>query len=556
MRKNLLLLIFTLQIAFAHSVFGQVKPTVLRFDLPTFIPVNNNFQTSLIFKLEEKSEELEINIKKPKNIEILSASIKLEKKEKEIELKSINNSSDQLKILLNVDELSLEENNFYQIIFNCYSSNPLKLKKNNFSWLDKNIFDNDMFLNESGIDESEELQIYEPQKASGKSLKFNESSKLNIKIIEDDNWINLYTEFWLNSNSDVQQLFSICNNSSGDTLVSFSQNEFDFITFPLSRSEIVRNDIYLGKKNWNYIGVFLRKTFYGLISEVIINNRLAYSEKIEDDFDTKSLRITFSNNLENSTFLLDRLKIWKFENNISVALHNKHFLSYEADSSSIIYQSNFDNSNDIQLQKELTNIEIKSSNLELVDSDAPLFSKTPKLTVNIGSSYNSIVWYVQEYSVAKEFFIERALGENEFVEVHRTIADEDPLKIYYFTDELFGNNEVTYYRVKQINKDESAIYSAEVKIGNRKVQEFNLQQNYPNPFNPLTSIYVEVIFPTDFKINVYDLVGNKVAHLYDGFLPEGIHTFQFDGTSLPSGIYFYEVISPRAQVVKKMILAK
>jgi hypothetical protein len=555
MKKLLLLLIFTIQIAFAHSIFGQAKPTVLRLDLPSFIPVKNNFQTSLVFKFEEKNENLEINIQKPKNIEILSASIKLGDKTKEINFKNIDNAPNQIKISLNTIIFSLEENKFYQIIFTCYSSDPLKLKKDSFSWLDKNIFDDDLFIEKSETDD-DELQIYEPQKASGKSLKFDKSSSLNIKIVGNENWKNLYTEFWLNINSNVKKLFNIRKNPSGDTLVSFSKNEFDFITFPLSNSEIIRNDIYLGKKSWNYIGVFLRKTFDGLISEVYVNSRLAYSARIENDFDTQNLGITISNNLGNSSFLIDRLKIWEFENNFNLAFLNKHFLSYEADSSKIIYQANFDNSNDTQLQKKLANLEISSSNLELVKSDSPIFSKAPKLIVNIGSSYNSIVWYVQEFSVAKEFVIERALGENEFVEVHRTIADNDPLKIYYFTDELFGDNEVTYYRVRQINNDESEVYSAEVKIGNREVQEFNLQQNYPNPFNPLTSIYVEVIFPTDFKVNVYDLVGNKVAHLHDGFLAEGVHTFQFDGTTLPSGIYFYEVISPRAQVVKKMILAK
>ncbi len=555
MRKILLLLIFTLQIAFAHLIYGQAKPTVLRFDPPTFIPVNNNFQTSLVFKFEEKSKNIEINFQKPKNIEIIAASIRLGDEYKEIEFKKINNSPNRLSIALNTDVLSLEENNFYQILFKCYTSNPIKIKKETFSWLDKNILNDKMFLGNSDI-HAEELQIYEPQKASGKSIKFNKSSKLKVKIVENNNWKNLYTEFWLNINSDVKELFSIRNNSSGDTLVSFSKNEFDFITFPLSNSEIIRNDIYLGKKSWNYIGVFLRKTFQGLISEVYVNSQLAYSAKIENDFDIQNLGIIFSNNLENSSFVIDRLKIWEFENNFNLAQHNKHFLSYEADSSKIIYQSNFDNTIDILLQKKLANLEISNKNLELVKSNAPIFSKTPKLNVNIGSSYNSIVWYVQEYYVAKEFIIERALGENEFNEVHKTLADDDPLKIYYFTDELFGANEVTYYRVRQINNDESEVYSVEVKIGNREVKEFKLQQNYPNPFNPITSIYVEVIFPTDFKVNVYDLVGNKVAQLHDGFLEEGVHTFQFDGTSLPSGIYFYEVVSPRNQIVKKMILAK
>ena len=201
-------------------------------------------------------------------------------------------------------------------------------------------------------------------------------------------------------------------------------------------------------------------------------------------------------------------------------------------------------------------MKILANNLDYTRSDAPIFSKAPKLTVNLGSTYNSIVWYVQEYSVAREFLIEKAISGNEYQVVHKTLADDDPLKIYYFTDEIINENEVAYYRVRQINEDESEVFSAEVKIGNREIQEFNLSQNYPNPFNPITSIYVEVIIPADFEVNVYDLVGNNVSKLHDGFLAEGMHTFEFDGSKLPSGIYFYEVISPKAQIVKKMILAK
>ena len=95
-----------------------------------------------------------------------------------------------------------------------------------------------------------------------------------------------------------------------------------------------------------------------------------------------------------------------------------------------------------------------------------------------------------------------------------------------------------------------------MKIGNKEGQDFNLSKNYPIPFNPVTSIYVEVIMPSDFEVKVYDLVGNTVSNLYKGYLAEGMHTFVFDGSNLPSGIYFYEVLSPKSQSVKKMILAK
>ncbi len=169
MKKLLLLLIFTIQIAFAHSIFGQAKPTVLRLDPPSFIPVKNNFQTSLVFKFEEKNENLEINIQKPKNIEILSASIKLGDKTKEINFKNIDNAHNQIKILLNTNLLSLEENKFYQIIFTCYSSDPLKLKKDSFSWLDKNIFDDALFIEKSEIDD-ESCKYTNPKKLQGKVL--------------------------------------------------------------------------------------------------------------------------------------------------------------------------------------------------------------------------------------------------------------------------------------------------------------------------------------------------------------------------------------------------
>jgi len=60
----------------------------------------------------------------------------------------------------------------------------------------------------------------------------------------------------------------------------------------------------------------------------------------------------------------------------------------------------------------------------------------------------------------------------------------------------------------------------------------------------------------EVDIYVYDIVGEKVAVLNKGILSQGIHTFSFDGSSLPSGIYFCEAKSEKFTEVKKMILAK
>ena len=68
---------------------------------------------------------------------------------------------------------------------------------------------------------------------------------------------------------------------------------------------------------------------------------------------------------------------------------------------------------------------------------------------------------------------------------------------------------------------------------------FKLDQNYPNPFNPTTTVAFSV--PSDGKasLSVYTLLGQKVRTLYDGKVSPGrTYRMTFNGTSLPSGIYF------------------
>jgi hypothetical protein len=456
---------------------------------------------------------------------------------------------------MSAEEFSLDANYPYQIILDCSSNEPAKIDKKLFSWTDGNT---EITSKELSFAEYEnkvsEIEVFESQKTAGNSVRLNKSSSLDIKFERED-WNYIYTEFWLKSDIVENKFFAIEKGNNRDTILSFFANKFGFISFPIDENEIERNDIYLGS-DWNYIGVLLHNEVSGLSTKVFVNSELAYSTFDEDNFDLEKLDVGFLNISKENSFEIDRLKIWDCENDLGVAQKNKHFLSYEAENSSIIFQSNFDNVGEFNSRTGSDDLKLFYNNLEYVKSDAPLYSKAPSLTVNVGSSYNSIVWYVQEYSVAEEFEIERSLSGGEYQTVYSTLADDDPLRIYYFTDELINEREVAYYRVKQINQDGSEVYSAEVKIGNKEIQEFNLSQNYPNPFNPITSIYVEVIIPTEFEVRVYDLVGNTVANLYDGYLAEGLHTFEFDGSSLPSGIYFYEVVSPKSQSVKKMILAK
>lgn len=85
---------------------------------------------------------------------------------------------------------------------------------------------------------------------------------------------------------------------------------------------------------------------------------------------------------------------------------------------------------------------------------------------------------------------------------------------------------------------------------------FALSQNYPNPFNPTTRF--DVSLPTDAKVKivVYNALGQKVKTLVNNNLPAGMHQFQFDGSHLASGVYFYQIEAGKFSAVKKMILIK
>jgi len=61
---------------------------------------------------------------------------------------------------------------------------------------------------------------------------------------------------------------------------------------------------------------------------------------------------------------------------------------------------------------------------------------------------------------------------------------------------------------------------------------------YPNPFNPQASFNVTVVNDQDVQIEVFNVLGQRVAIVHDGLLTSGqAHTFTFDGATIPSGTY-------------------
>lgn len=88
------------------------------------------------------------------------------------------------------------------------------------------------------------------------------------------------------------------------------------------------------------------------------------------------------------------------------------------------------------------------------------------------------------------------------------------------------------------------------------VKSYKLQQNYPNPFNPSTQINFSLAESGDIQLKVYDVTGNEVATLAEGFRAAGNHNISFNAAGFSSGVYFYKLITNSFVETKKMVFSK
>ncbi|MCX8057322.1 MAG: carboxypeptidase regulatory-like domain-containing protein [Ignavibacteria bacterium] len=107
--------------------------------------------------------------------------------------------------------------------------------------------------------------------------------------------------------------------------------------------------------------------------------------------------------------------------------------------------------------------------------------------------------------------------------------------------------------VKEIaNAQLTQIQIAKVEIP----KQFELSQNYPNPFNPSTIIKFGLPENSRVKLEIYNVLGERVATLINSDLKAGYYVVNFDASNLTSGIYFYRIETSNWNDVKKMILIK
>lgn len=115
-----------------------------------------------------------------------------------------------------------------------------------------------------------------------------------------------------------------------------------------------------------------------------------------------------------------------------------------------------------------------------------------------------------------------------------------------------------------VTKDETSLFSpgseapvlVSVKRESGVPTKYQLSQNYPNPFNPQTIIAFSLPSADKVSLKIFDMLGREVATLVEKELTAGNYSFDWNASSLASGVYIYRLKTSKFLSIKKMMLLK
>ncbi|MDD2331543.1 MAG: T9SS type A sorting domain-containing protein, partial [Candidatus Cloacimonetes bacterium] len=207
----------------------------------------------------------------------------------------------------------------------------------------------------------------------------------------------------------------------------------------------------------------------------------------------------------------------------------------------------------------------------LISTDALNFpeilqSETATLPITITNTGTAVM--LGSMQIEEPFFLSPAgtdlLTEMEFVIQSGSSLEMD---VMFNPNGLFGN----FSGILVINSDDPEAETTIIPLMGTAIHVSNedqitplvteLKNNYPNPFNPSTTIHFSIKDSAPVRIEVYNILGQRVRTLVNETKKAGVHSVTWNGTddsgrNVSSGIYFYRMNSGKYTSTKKMIMLK
>jgi hypothetical protein len=531
--------------------------------VPEFIPKEGSFEISLtISDNYPEANRLEIYLFPDVSLTINKIELRTEKGKFQIPFHSeflpeYSEVSQKLSIDL-TDTIFFFSEPFFQIIIRLKSertnSNHLKLygefrsdekilghlmnSDENFSSDEPNFFDLS-------------FNYFEKYSTPVYAASFTQNSYLNIPLIYNFDE-TLVAEFWMKLKDYRSTFLQIIDGETNRIEYYLSVNENQMLVVNSRFDDFFQlKPFFISSNVWFHFTIAFNKTESELtffcngeeFANINSNNSLAYDNQV----------LHFEKYNPSGNFSLDQFRLVTTNGSLSGINKNRNYSDYSDDSSRVVLQINFSGT---EIENLLSQKKISYEGIKLVQSIAPIFPRAPEIDVKFLNNFYEVDWNGGDYSNADYYILESAIGNNDFMEVGRETADIVEKKTYSLLSEKLNKPEILFFRIKQVNKDGSEVYSDVVKVGQGNIEDIIVGQNYPNPFNPTTSIEFELLLDSDVDIKVFNLEGKEVALLQKGFLTRGTYQFKFDATGLPSGIYLYQISTAYSAQTRKMILAK
>jgi hypothetical protein len=125
----------------------------------------------------------------------------------------------------------------------------------------------------------------------------------------------------------------------------------------------------------------------------------------------------------------------------------------------------------------------------------------------------------------------------------------------YFAVAIGNDEESMVMNIMEAQAEYDVITSEIYKVGEQSPY-YSLDHNYPNPFNAGTTINFSIPRREHVTLSVHNILGQRVRLLLNEEMAQGDHSIRFDASELPSGTYYYSILTDSYRSTKSMILLR